>query len=583
MCGIVGYIGHRKAAPLILGCLRAHEYRGYDSAGIATAHDGKITVKKGVGKIAEVDAKYDLEDMEGHAGIGHTRWATHGAPSRANAHPITDCTGRLAIVHNGVIENYAEIKKELARRGHKFKSETDTEVAAHLIEEYLKNGLEFEAAVGKAVARFRGNYGFAVLKAGEDKLVLARNGSPLVIGFGRNEVFAASDVPALLRHTREFAFMEDGDLAVIDAKGARFMHDGRPVRRRRMHVSWTADMAQKDCYPHFTIKEIEEQAASIPAALRVDVGRAAKLVRAAKRIHVLGCGTSYHAGLVFKHLLARAAGRECEVFVASEYGESAVMKPGTLVIAVSQSGETIDTMMAVRHARLHRAKVLAITNVVGSSLSRGADANVYINAGPEVGVVATKTFTSQVAVLTKLALAVAGRKVAVNGFAKKVKDVLALSGKMKEIAHALRNTDDFFFIGRSLSAPVAMEGALKLKEIAYVHAEAYSAGELKHGPLSLIAEGIPVIVIAPAAGETHHKLLGNIRECKARGGKIMALSDSSRLLDEGKWKVPMPPVSEELSPLLYTIPLQFLAYYSCLERGFDPDKPRNLAKSVTVE
>ncbi len=588
MCGIVGYIGHRKAAPIILGCLKAHEYRGYDSAGIATAHDGRITVKKGVGKIAEVHAKYNLEDMMGQTGIGHTRWATHGAPSRKNAHPITDCTGRLAIVHNGVIENYMELKHELVKKGHKFKSETDTEVAAHLIEENLKQGAggkqaSLEDAVRKAVARFRGNYAFAVMKAGEDKLVLARNGSPLVVGFGKNEILAASDVPALLSHTRTFAFMEDGDLAVIDRKGARFEHQGRPVKRKLVHISWTAEMAQKEGRPHFTIKEIEEQALSIPAALRVDVSAGARLVRRAKRVHIIGCGTSYHAGLVFKHLLAKAAGRECEVFVGSEYAESAVVRPGTLVIAVSQSGETIDTMMAVRHARTHKAKVLAVTNVVGSSLSRGSDANIYINAGPEVGVVATKTFTSQVAVLTKLALAVAGRKIVVNGFAKKVKDVLALGKKMKEIAHALRNTDDYFFIGRALSAPVAMEGALKLKEIAYVHAEAYPAGELKHGPLSLIAEGIPVIVIAPAGEETHHKMLGNIKECKARGGKIMALSDSPHLLEEGKWKVPMPPVSEELAPLLYIIPLQLLAYYSCLERGFDPDKPRNLAKSVTVE
>ena len=586
MCGIVGYIGYRKAAPTIFGCLKALEYRGYDSAGIATSHDARITVKRDVGKIAEVHEKHDLEALEGHAGIGHPRGAPQGAPSQLNAHPLSDCTGRLAIVHNGVIENYLELKGELARRGHRFKSETDTEVAAHLIEENLKQGgarMSFEEAVRKAVARFRGNYAFAVLKADEEKLVLARNGSPLVVGFGKEEMFAASDVPALLSHTREFSFMEDGDMAVIDRKGARFTSNGKAVKRKHIHVSWTADMAQKEGYPHFTIKEINEQTSSMPAALRVDVGRAAKLVRGARRIHVIGCGTSYHAGLIFKHLLARLAGREAESWVASEYKEGAVVGPGTLVIAVSQSGETIDTMLAVKHARSRGAKIIAITNVVGSSLARGSDANIYIGAGPEVGVVATKTFTSQVAVLTKLAFAVAGKKFAINGFSRKIKTVLALAPKMKEIARSLRTTNDYFFIGRGLAAPIAMEGALKLKEIAYVHAEAYPAGELKHGPLSLIADGVPVIAIAPSSGETQHKMLGNMKECKARGGRIIALSDSARLLEEGDWRVGIPAVSEELAPLLYIIPLQLLAYYSCLERRLDPDKPRNLAKSVTVE
>jgi glucosamine--fructose-6-phosphate aminotransferase (isomerizing) len=583
MCGIVGYIGGRKAAPTIFGCLKALEYRGYDSAGIATAHDGKLSVKRDVGKIAEVHAKHDLEALPGERGIGHTRWATHGVPSQVNAHPHRDCTGRIAIVHNGVIENYSEIKAELTKKGHKFTSDTDTEVAAHLIEENMKKGADFENAVRKAVSRFRGNYAFAVLHAEEEKIILARDGSPLVVGFGKGEMFAASDVPAMLHYTREVAFMEDKDMAVITRSGAKFWHEGKPIERRKMHIDWTAEMAQKEGYAHFTIKEIEEQAKSISAALRVGVADGAKLVKEAKVLQVIGCGTSYHAGLVFRHLLARHAERSCEAWVASEYKEGAVVGKNTLVIAVSQSGETLDTMLAVKHARSKGAKVLAITNVVGSSLARGADANIYIGAGPEVGVVATKTFTSQVAILTNLALASAGKKTISNGVTKIVKETLALSTRMKEIAHELHSNNDYFFIGRGLAAPIAMEGALKLKEIAYVHAEAYPAGELKHGPLSLIADGVPVIAIAPDGNEMQHKMFGNIKECKARGGRIMALSDSSKILEEAHWQVKMPKVSEELAPLIYIIPLQLLAYYSCLERGFDPDKPRNLAKSVTVE
>ncbi|RLG19901.1 glutamine--fructose-6-phosphate transaminase (isomerizing) [Candidatus Micrarchaeota archaeon] len=582
MCGIVGYIGYRKAAPTILNCLKALEYRGYDSAGIATASNGSLHVKRDVGKIAEVHEKHNLRDLGGSIGIGHTRWATHGVPSMANAHPLVDCTGKLAIVHNGVIENYSEIKEWLSKKGHKFKSDTDTEVAAHLIEENLKRGLNLEKAVGSAVARFKGNYAFAVLRLGEKKLVLARDGSPLVVGFGKNEMFAASDVPALLKYTRQFAFMEDGDVAVITRKGAQFIHKGRRVKRRKTNVNWSADMAQKEGWPHFTIKEINEQVVSIPAALRVGVKRGAELVRKAKRIHIIGCGTSYHASLIFKQLLANHAGLECDAWVASEYKEGAVIKPGTLVIAVSQSGETLDTALAVKHAKAKRAKVLAITNVVGSSLARGANANIYINAGPEVSVVATKTFTAQVAVLTSLALAVAGKKPKKGRFAKKIKQVLKLGRQIKKIAKKLRTTNDYFFIGRGLMAPVSMEGALKLKEIAYVHAEAYPAGELKHGPLSLIADGIPIIALAPT-GANEPKMLGNIKECKARGGRIMAVSNSLRIIREADWGVNMPKACDELTPLLYIIPLQLLAYYACLERKLDPDKPRNLAKSVTVE
>ncbi|MFA6035966.1 MAG: isomerizing glutamine--fructose-6-phosphate transaminase, partial [Candidatus Micrarchaeia archaeon] len=325
MCGIVGYIGGRKAAPTIFGCLKALEYRGYDSAGIATAHDGKLSVKRDVGKIAEVHAKHDLEDLAGEMGIGHTRWATHGVPSQVNAHPHKDCTGKIAIVHNGVIENYAEIKAELAKKGHRFVSETDTEVAAHLIEENMKKGADFINAVAKAVARFHGNYAFAVLHADEEKIILARDGSPLVIGFGKGEMFAASDVPAMLHYTREVAFMEDKDMAVITRNGAKFWHEGKPIDRRKVHIDWTAEMAQKEGYAHFTIKEIEEQAKSISAALRVGVADGAKLVKEAKVLQVIGCGTSYHAGLVFRHLLARQAGRSCEAWVASEYKEGAIV------------------------------------------------------------------------------------------------------------------------------------------------------------------------------------------------------------------------------------------------------------------
>ena len=580
MCGIVGYAGPKSAGRTIYEALKRLEYRGYDSAGIATISGG-LQIRRGEGKIDDVHRRHNFFELDGNMGIGHTRWATHGAPSERNAHPLYDCTRSIAIVHNGVIENYQELRARLSKKGHKFHSETDSETIAHLIEENMKRGATFEAAARKAVKALKGSYAIAAIHKEEGAIVLARNRSPLVIGVGEGEMMAASDVPAMLDHTRKFIFMEDGDFAVLTSGGVHIEHGGRKVERKPTTVTWTSGMAEKEGYAHFTLKEIHEQEQSIALSAAVDVGAGARLLKKAKSVHIIGCGTSYHASLVFKQLLAARARIDCDAFVASEYAYSSVVGRGTVVIAVTQSGETLDTMMAARHAKAKGAKVLAITNVVGSSITRLADETVYMQAGPEVGVVATKTFTSQVVVLTKLALALAGRKFA-HVFTPLVKRMLAMEEEMKRLAAEMKNNNDYFFIGRGIALPIAYEGALKLKEIAYVHAEAYAGGELKHGPLSLIADGIPVIALAPS-GEASEKMFSNVKECKARGGRIIALSDDAHVLNEADVKIRMPKMEAELAPLLYIIPLQFFAYYACLQRGHDPDRPRNLAKSVTVE
>ncbi|MCX8194749.1 MAG: glutamine--fructose-6-phosphate transaminase (isomerizing) [Candidatus Micrarchaeota archaeon] len=584
MCGIIGYIGHRKASEVILAGLRRLEYRGYDSAGIATL-DGKIRVIKDVGKIDEIHKKKNFLQLEGNMGIGHTRWATHGGVTPQNAHPHSDCSGKIFVIHNGVIENFEKLKEELLSAGHRFTSETDTELVAHLIEDARKKEKDFGKAFEKAVGRLTGSWSLVVMAEGEQAIYLSRNGPPLVMGVGKGEMICASDVAALLEYTNQAIFLEDGDRAEMHKDGfVVFGKDGKKVARKVHAINWTAQMAQKDGYPHFMIKEINEQQSKVREALAADVSEAVGLLKNQSSIAVVASGSSYHAGLVFKLAMHRLLGASCEVAYASEYPYLRTGKE-KVVVAISQSGETADTLAAVRLAKKDKAKIIAITNVVGSSLYREADARVVIGAGPELSVVATKSFTCQLAVLTKIAISLAGKSALAGELAAlswEIERLASRSNEIKKIASALAKRRDFFFIGRSYSYPVALEGALKLKEITYLHAEAYAAGELKHGPLSLLDKEVVVVALAPS-DESLPKTASNIQECKARNATLLVLSDSEELLSKSALSFRMPPCSQLASPILYSIPLQMLAYYMAVELGRDPDKPRNLAKSVTVE
>ena len=584
MCGIIGYIGYRKASEVVLEGLRKLEYRGYDSAGIATL-DGKISMIKDIGRIDDIHKERNFLQLKGTVGIGHTRWATHGGVTQQNAHPHTDCSGKIFVIHNGVIENFDSLSRELAKRGHTLASETDTELVAHLIEEECKKGKDFGAAFGRAVARLSGSWSLVVLHEGEQAIHLSRNGPPLVLGIGKGEMFCASDVPALLPYTKKVVFLEDGDRAEITRDSfSVFGKDGKKLSRKAHTITWTAKMAEKDGYPHFMLKEIFEQQGKIREALAADVSGALSLLRGQQQVAVIACGTSYYAGLVFKHLLQSKLGISCDAILGSEFAYSRTGNE-KVVVAISQSGETADTLSAVRLAKKSGARIIAVTNVVGSSLYREADANVIIGAGPELAVVATKSFTCQVASLTKIALLLAGRKEeveALRSLSEKIESILARAEEMEKMAAQLVAHHDFFFIGRSLSFPSALEGALKLKEITYLHSEAYAAGELKHGPLSLLEKDVVVIALAPS-GESFAKTVSNIQECRARNAKLVVFSDSQEAISKSSLHFAMPPVSPEEIPILYAIPLQLLAYYMAVLLKRDPDKPRNLAKSVTVE
>lgn len=584
MCGIIGYIGYRKASEVILSGLRKLEYRGYDSAGIATL-DGSIRVIKDIGRIDEIHKKKNFLQLEGTMGIGHTRWATHGGVTQENAHPHTDCTGKIFVIHNGVIENFDALKGELAKKGHKFTSETDTEFIAHLIEEEWKGKKAFGEAFASAVARLSGSWSLVAMAEGEGAIHLSRNGPPLVLGVGKNEMFCASDVPALLEYTKQAVFIEDGDRAEITRDGfVVFGKDGKKIARKAHTITWNAAMAEKDGYPHFMLKEIFEQQGKVREALAADVKGAVALLKGEKQFAVIACGTSYYAGLVFKALVQPRMGINCEVAFGSEF---AYVRTGKerVVIAISQSGETADTLSAVRLAKKSGAKIIAITNVVGSSLYREADANVIIGAGPELAVVATKSFTCQLAVLLKIALLLSGEQKKLPELAllsEEIEKLLSRSKEIEAIAKELVKHRDFFFIGRALSYPSSLEGALKLKEITYLHAEAYPAGELKHGPLSLLEKGVVVIALAPS-DPTLPKTISNIQECRARNATLVVLSDADEAISKSALHFRMPKCDQLAIPILYAIPLQLLAYYMAVELKRDPDKPRNLAKSVTVE
>ncbi len=586
MCGIIGYIGPKKASQVILSGLQKVEYRGYDSAGMAVFDGSKVSVIKDAGKLGAIHAKHDFLKLEGGIGLGHTRWATHGLPCERNAHPHADCSGKVAVVHNGIIENHRALKEEMVKKGHHFSSDTDTEIVAHLVEQGMNDGRSAEAAVRAAVARLDGAYALGILIAGTNALYLARRHAPLIIGQGKaGEMFFSSDIPALLEYTRDFILLNEGDVARIDPRGAIVWGaDGHEAKRETLHVDWTPQMAAKGGYEHFMLKEILEQPAALSSAVSADVSAALPILRASKQLALVACGTSYYAGLVFQYLMHRQ-GKPCAAYIGSEYSSWTTGQEDVL-IAVSQSGETADTLGAVRLAKEKGAKIIAITNVVGSTLSREADVTLFIGVGPEVGVVATKSFTGQLCVLCKLAYTLGANK---QGLAD-LKQIPSLSAKILEgkhadiqkLAKAFIKRRDFFFIARGINYPCALEAALKLKEITYLHAEAYPGGELKHGPLSMLEKGVPVIALAPA-GPLAPKMESNIKECKAREAELVVLSDDEAMRAEGARSLLMPTVPPELVPLYYILPLQLLAYHMTVLADKDPDQPRNLAKSVTVE
>jgi len=596
MCGIVGYIGERNAAPILLECLRRLEYRGYDSAGMATLSE-KIEVKKDKGKIDEIHNKLNFLELNGNLGVSHTRWATHGIPSMENAHPHLDNSGKIAVVHNGIIENYTNLRDFLKKQGYRFKSQTDTEVIPNLISCFMKRGIPLEESVRKACSKLKGSFALGVISAEEPKkLIGIRNESPLVIGIGKGEMFLASDIPAVLRHACRFIVLEDGEMAVLTAEGAKIvkLRTARKVKRTPIKVTWTAEMAEKAGYPHFMLKEIYEQPEVIMQTLREtsNINRLARLILTAKRIYIVACGTSYHAALVGKYALAKLANVPVEAVISSEFKESCRADRSTLVLAITQSGETADTLTAVRFAKDDGAKIACLTNVVGSSITRESEVVCYTRAGPEVSVVATKTFSAQVTFLMRLAVEVAKMK----GL-KNVKNILGILEEIpklakktlgscaalaRELARKYHRVEHIYLIGRGIGYPIAMEAALKLKEITYIHSEAMPAGELKHGTLALIEKGTPILAILPS-GESRTRMISNIEEIKARGGTIIAIADDDRDIKHHVEEIiQVPSTIELLSPLLHIIPVQLLAYYMCVERGQDPDKPRHLAKSVTV-
>jgi glucosamine--fructose-6-phosphate aminotransferase (isomerizing) len=609
MCGIFGCImKDADAAPTIHASLKRLEYRGYDSAGVATVQDGKLYVKKDQGKIDEVHAVHNLDDLPGNIGIGHTRWATHGAPLQVNAHPHVDCSGQIAVVHNGIIENFSELKQELEGRGHVFKSKTDTEVIPHLIEENLRSNpsISLADAVLETVKRLDGSYAIAVISTKEpNRIVCARHESPLVIGVNEKAVYCASDIPAFLPVTNKAVMVEDGELVVLSLEGYEIkkIADSRVVAREPKLIDWTPEMAVKQGYPHFMLKEIHEQPATLRNTLRLQehyLDLMATFLDRAREVFLVACGTSYHACLASSYVFSKLAFLATYPVIASEFVEQhgkSVNIDGTL-LAVSQSGETADTLAAVNAARQRAATILGLTNAIGSTLTRVSRVYIGQQSGPEIGVAATKTFTSQLSVLAGLALRLAKKRGKVSQdemdflaeelekLPETVETVIQTQEeRVKQIAKKYKDAKAFFFLGRGISTATAYEGRLKLMEIAYVPAMAFPAGESKHGPISLVEPGFPVVFICPK-DETYKTLIGNVMEMKARGASIIAVIEEGdeeiRKLADDYIEVPAG-TPEILSPITFVVPLQLLAYYMAVERGYNPDTPRNLAKSVTVK
>jgi len=609
LCGIFGcIIKDGNAAPIIHQALKRLEYRGYDSVGEATVHEGKLYIKKDSGKIDEVHRIHNLDDLPGNIGIGHTRWATHGAPLQVNAHPHMDCTGQIAVVHNGIIENFAELKLELENKGHVFVSKTDTEVIAHLVEDALKNNpfLSLADAVLDAVRKIEGSYAIAVISPKEpDKIVCARNESPLVLGLANNAIYCASDIPAFLPLTNKTVVIEDGELVILSLEGFEIkkIADASPVIREPKIVDWTPEMAVKQGYPHFMLKEIHEQPACLRNTLRLQehyLDLMATFLDRAKEVFLVACGTSYHACLAASYMFSKLAYLATYPVIASEFIEQhgKSVNIDSTILAVSQSGETADTIAAVNAARQRAATVLGLTNVIGSTLTRISRVYICQQSGPEIGVAATKTFTAQLLVLAQLALRLAKKRGKISqdemdfieAKLKKLPSIVETvittqEEKVKAIAKKYKDAKVFFFLGRGISTATAYEGRLKLMEIAYVPSIAFPAGESKHGPISLVEEGFPVVFICPR-DDTRKTIIGNIMEMKARGASIIAIIEEGdeeikRLADD---YVEIPKgVPDVLSPIPFVVPLQLLAYYMAVEKGYDPDKPRNLAKSVTVK
>jgi glucosamine--fructose-6-phosphate aminotransferase (isomerizing) len=624
MCGIVGYVGKKRVVPIIIEGLRRLEYRGYDSAGIAVAGNGEgLQIRRAEGKLRNLEEVIRQKPLDGTYGIGHTRWATHGRPTEENAHPHRDCSGKIVVVHNGIVENYLSLKKKLIEEGHKFTTETDTEIIAHLIEKHLLKtgngrGPTLEEAVRKAVKELTGVFALAVIYVDEpNKIVAARNGPPAVIGLGNDEYFVASDVPAILYHTRDIFFLADGDLAVVTADGVQLTDfDGKPIRRQVQHVTWDPIMAEKGGFKHFMLKEIYEQPRAVRdttlGRISQDTGRvylaeveiSEAEFRAAKKINIVACGTSWHAGQAGKFMIETLARIPVEVDYASEWRyRDPIVAGDTITVVISQSGETADTIAAQREAKAKGSKTLAICNVVGSMITREAAGTIYTHAGPEIGVASTKAFTGQLTALYLFALYLAQvRDVMTEDQSRAaVQELTRIPGKLEHLlthdeqcetlAKHYQRAHDFLFLGRGIHYPIALEGALKLKEISYIHAEGYPAGEMKHGPNALIDENLPVVIIAtrdvnnPGSMTRYEKTISNLKEVKARSGVVIALATEGdeEIKEAADHVLYVPPAPEELSPILEIVPLQLLAYHIAVRRGCDVDQPRNLAKSVTVE
>ena len=615
MCGIIGYIGSKPVVPVLIEGLRRMEYRGYDSAGVALVSPEGIKLRRSAGKLVNLENVLRDDPADGIYGVGHTRWATHGRPTEENAHPHRDCTGRIVVVHNGIIENYLDLKHELQEQGHVFKTETDTEIVAHLVEREMKSdGLE--NAVRRALKLMRGMFALVLVSVEDpEKIVAVRNGPPIIVGLGQDEFFVASDIPAILSHTRDVVFLGDEEMAVITRAGVDFTDfAGRAVSKTSKRVLWDPIAAEKGGHKHFMLNEIFEQPTAardtILGRVSLERGRifldeiniSEDVFRKLRQITIIACGTSWHAGLVGKFLIETLARVPVEVDYGSEYRyRNAIVGEDELTIVITQSGETADTLASLREAKRQGIVAsLAICNVVGSMATREADGTVYTHAGPEIGVASTKAFTSQLVALQLLALYIAQvrgtltsdeMKSHIDGLLQLphvIDQAIRASAAMERVAERFHSRSDFLFLGRGFNYPIALEGALKLKEISYIHAEGYPAGEMKHGPIALIDENMPVVALAPDDA-VFEKMLGNVQEAKARGGSVIAITSEgdsrmSAIMDPATdIVVPMPRTSPQLTPIIMTIPLQLLAYYIAVRRGCDVDQPRNLAKSVTVE
>ncbi len=608
MCGIVGYVGAQNSVPILLEGLRRLEYRGYDSAGVAILNGEGLKVEKAAGKIAMLEERIHLTQPEGTVGIAHTRWATHGVPNQVNAHPHVDCHGRIAVVHNGIIENYTILKQKLEQEGHRFRTDTDTEVIVHLVEKFYDGSLE--KAVAAAVRLLTGTYGIAVISSDDPgKIVGARHGSPLVIGICDSEYILASDVSAIIRHTNQVVYLDDEEMVVITPAGIHTTTIREETIAKKVEtVDWDLEMIEKAGFPHFMLKEIFEQPQSLRNTLRGRVlpeegtarlgglNMSAAELRSINRVIITACGTSWHAALIGEYLIEELARIPVEVEYASEFRyRNPILEPGTVVLAISQSGETADTLAALREAKRKGARVLGVCNVVGSTIARESDGGVYIHAGPEIGVASTKAFTSQVAALALFTLYLGRLGELSSGLGmelvreleaipEKIETILAGEESIRAIARANAHHNNFLYLGRGVNFPVALEGALKLKEISYIHAEGYPAAEMKHGPIALIDDNMPVVFIC-AQDSAYEKVLSNMEEVRARRGKIIAVASEgdTHVATKADHVLFIPHTHGSLTPLLAVVPLQLLAYHIAVERGCDVDQPRNLAKSVTVE